>query len=141
MFIRSFLFLLQRCSFCNTSGANIGCCKTTCRRSFHLHCALKNDCRFEFVRLYQSFCSKHDARAIPSTAYDSKDKCVICRKKLGPYAPTKAIQSACCNSWMHKLCLLDTAQKFGDLLKCVICNSMEFFQEDIKRKSVYIPNL
>lgn len=137
------LYHQQNCCYCKKRGANIGCCHKTCRRAFHLPCALKNNTLFEFCETYRSFCNKHHNINRPRhTLHKSDDNCVICLDKMGEYRPTKSISSPCCNksSWYHKRCIQEMAYSSGYFFKCPLCNNSGKFRRRLCYQGVFIPD-
>ncbi|XP_031637487.1 G2/M phase-specific E3 ubiquitin-protein ligase-like [Contarinia nasturtii] len=130
------------CHYCHSNGATIGCCKKSCRHSFHLPCALQNDCRFEFQDPFQSYCDAHHNIKKPKNAHKPSDLCTICYEEMGEYNPVRSIPLPCCNknSWCHKLCLQQYAQTSGYFLKCPLCKDSDTFREWITRRGVFIPD-
>lgn len=51
--------LSQQCVYCKSHGASISCCQERCRKSFHLPCAIENNCDFDLNDENQSFCNLH----------------------------------------------------------------------------------
>lgn len=123
-------------------GATIGCCAKSCRKSFHLPCALKNDCRLEFHDPYQSYCDAHVNIKKPKNAHKPSDLCTICSDEMGEYNLIQSIPLPCCNknAWCHKICLQQYAQTAGYFLKCPLCNASDSFREWIARRGVFIPD-
>lgn len=130
----------QKCTFCRENGANIACCDKKCHRHFHLSCAVKRDCRFEFYDKYKSFCDKHHGL----TAIDrhqKTDPCAICQDDMGQYNVIRSIRSPCCKSgWYHKQCLSRYADAAALFMKCTICNqNIDKFRQALEKRGVFIP--
>lgn len=132
----------QVCYYCKKPGATIGCCIETCKISFHLPCASKQECLFEFVGSYKSFCHKHHGVQPIDTAHAPDDSCSICLDKMGNYHPVRSVRSPCCNqnSWYHKRCLLQMAQTSGYFFRCPLCNNSDVFRNALVMKGVFIPD-
>ncbi|XP_041632973.2 PHD finger protein 7-like [Drosophila kikkawai] len=68
---------LLRCFYCQRLGANIGCCRKRCRRTFHTKCGYDNLTVSQFSGRYNSnYCHKH----IPKyrIRLGTAGHCVIC---------------------------------------------------------------
>lgn len=144
--LSNFLFCwdiyFQKCFYCKKKGATIGCCRAkprSCKRSFHLPCALKENCTFSFSEGFQSFCHSHAAVEL-SSIYEPKTACKICKNEMGEYNIAQSIESSCCRSWYHKLCVAKEAHSIGFALKCFSCDDGTEFQENMLSKGIYIPD-
>lgn len=127
------------CCYCGENSAAIDCCKTNCQRSFHLHCAVVSNCRFEFFEPFRSFChSHHDVD--DTTVHKFNEDCGICHFAMSQYRPIRSVNPQCCRKWFHKRCLLKTAREKGHTFNCPSCGNNERFKESIKRIGIYIPN-
>lgn len=132
----------QKCFYCKKKGATIGCCRAkprSCKRSFHLPCAIKEHCIFSFTEGFQSFCHSH-ANVELSSKYNKKTACKICKNEMGEYNIAQSIESSCCSSWYHKLCVAKEAHSIGFALKCFSCDDENEFQENMFCKGIYIPD-
>lgn len=136
-----FLFF-QTCYYCHQRGATIGCCVKACRRSFHLPCALEQDCRLEFSQTFRSFCDEHHDIKRPRNAHKPTDLCTICYDEMGKFNVIRSIALPCCNknAWCHKLCLQQYAQTSGYFLKCPLCKDSDHFRDWIAERGVFIPD-
>lgn len=136
-------FSKQTCVYCNKRGANIGCCHKSCRRAFHLPCAIKTNVLFEFNDTYRSFCDKHHNINRPRhSQHKSTDLCIICMDEMNKYCPTKSISSPCCkkSSWYHKRCLMEMAYSSGYFFKCPLCNNTAKFRNRLSYQGIFIPD-
>lgn len=133
---------MKRCAFCLASGANISCCDKICRKAFHLPCASKQNCRFEFCGAFESFCDRHHNIEQPKNCHEPNDMCLICHQPMGEYNPIQSMPITCCNtgSWLHKYCLQKYAQTSGYFVKCPLCNDVETFRKNIRRNGVFVPD-
>ncbi|XP_023169179.2 PHD finger protein 7 [Drosophila hydei] len=118
------------CCYCNRRGANVGCCKSGCRRTFHTYCGLENCSQNQFIGTFKSFCNMH-VNTYPERPKHN-DTCVICFetliKKNHRFCCTKYIYGKCCkNGWYHKDCLQRYANSAGYFFKCPLCNDTERF--------------
>lgn len=93
------------CSRCKRKGATIGCCKSSCKKSFHLPCAITSKCSFEFIGTYRSFCNVHIATLNTSKRHAHDEICDICRCEMNEYDRMSSMQTTCCQSdkWFHKV--------------------------------------
>lgn len=130
----------QKCTFCHKNGANISCCDKKCPRSFHLPCAIKQDCRFEFCGAYKSFCHKHH-NLKETDRHQETDLCAICHDEMGKFNVIRSIQSPCCKwGWYHKNCLSQYAAAAALFMKCTICNrKIDEIRQAIEERGVFIP--
>lgn len=140
IFLMFYFFVIQICFYCKESNANIGCCHTSCRRTMHLLCGLNNECRFEFIDTYRSFCNKHATIHKKPSIYRDAELCSICMDKMGKYRSSSSILATCCKKWFHKMCLMSMAQNAGYYFKCPLCNCTESFRDEMSRKGIFIPD-
>lgn len=135
-------FGFQFCHYCLQRSATIGCCGKACRRSFHLPCALKNNCRLEFSNTFRSFCDEHHNIKRPKNVHKPTDLCTICYDEMGNFHIIQSIALPCCNkdAWCHKLCLQKYAQTSGYFLKCPLCKDSDQFRDWIAERGVFIPD-
>lgn len=140
--MENFRFNFQYCHYCHQRGATIGCCVKSCRRSFHLPCALKEDCRFEFSNTFRSFCDEHHNLKRPKNAHKPTDLCTICYDEMGKFNLIQSIALPCCttDAWCHKLCLQKYAQTSGYFLTCPLCKDSDKFRDWITSRGVFIPD-
>ncbi|XP_068141211.1 PHD finger protein 7 [Drosophila tropicalis] len=130
------------CCFCHEQGANIGCCKANCRRTFHTGCGIENKVHNQFCETFKSFCNyhvrRHEYRPKPT------EECVICYEPLigdgMKFNYVTFIYSPCCqNGWYHKTCLQRYANSSGYFFKCPLCNNSETFR-DVSYWGISVPN-
>lgn len=125
------------CYYCKHRGGNIGCCKKGCRKSFHLPCALKNDCLVQFSGAFDSFCQVHHGIETASAVHSTDDRCVLCRHRMEAYHPIKSIPLSCCNNgWCHKNCLKKNAVD-ADEFHCPLCQNDYDFQAHMLENGIY----
>lgn len=138
-----FCIEFQKCFYCKSNGASIGCCVRTCRKSFHLSCGLQNSCTNEFIGNHQSFCHLHFNINTQNTSltHDESVMCSICQLTMGEYHKTSSMQTVCCesNEWFHKKCLKERAYKLEDDFCCPSCGDFDNFRENMLFNSVFIP--
>ncbi|TDG42448.1 hypothetical protein AWZ03_011127 [Drosophila navojoa] len=119
------------CCFCHTGGANIGCCKAGCRRSFHTYCGVENRVQNQFIGTFKSFCNMHVNTYNETPKTD--EQCAICfedlLKRRERFCRTQHIFGKCCkNGWYHKDCLQRYANSAGYFFKCPLCNDITEFK-------------
>lgn len=148
------------CCYCNDFGANINCCYKDCKNSFHLPCAVKQHCLFEFCDSYRSFCYEHSLIEIKNTdgfvnkEHPSNEACCICKEEMNDYHPIESFQLPRCNKdlsnasrqsreridWCHKICMIRYAASSANYFKCPIgCNNIEYFKKVVVRRGIFIP--
>lgn len=52
-----YFLLLQRCEFCQKSGATVGCCLTSCTSNYHFMCSRAKNC--VFLDDKKVYCQRH----------------------------------------------------------------------------------
>lgn len=130
------------CFYCKERGASIGCCNKACRKSFHLPCALKENCLLEFDDEYRSFCHIHAPEIAEQNAiHDEEELCGMCGEIIGIFNCTKSIKYNCCDSvWHHKQCVVKAAYTMGREFACPYCDSKDIFRKQMLLNGVFIPN-
>ncbi|KAL7744812.1 hypothetical protein ACLKA6_007106 [Drosophila palustris] len=119
------------CYYCKRTGANIGCCKINCRKTFHTYCGIKNGAQNQYTGTFKSFCNLHiDSYRERPTA---QVKCAICMEQLigerESFSFAKYIHGKCCNNgWYHRDCLQRYADSAGYFFKCPLCNDTKHFR-------------
>lgn len=132
--------IFQTCFYCKRRGASIGCCKRGCRKSFHLPCAIKNNCLSQFVGSFDSFCHLHHGIDTPDSIHRSDVCCRICQEIMGIYHPVSSIELTCCNGgWCHKKCLMELAHSIGPRFACPLCDNDDDFNTKMLLNGIYIP--
>lgn len=136
--IRRYFPSVQLCFYCKKKGASIGCCKPQCRKSFHLHCGIQNECTVEFLK-YKSFCNNHVVTAAIGT-HNNEEKCGLCSEQMSNYSRVNSMQFFCCtdDKWYHKMCVRKIAFEQGAHLKCPSCENSDFFMEHLLSNGIYI---
>ncbi|XP_016952096.3 PHD finger protein 7 [Drosophila biarmipes] len=121
------------CCYCHQPGANIGCCKFGCRRTFHTKCGIDNLAQNQFRGTYKSFCHQH---VITHHRRPTSDDaiCVICTEQLiekgKRFNAVNMLYSPCCqNGWYHRRCLQKYANTSGYFFKCPLCNNTQEFHD------------
>ncbi|KAH8366934.1 hypothetical protein KR200_005064 [Drosophila serrata] len=130
-----------RCFYCQRLGANIGCCRSSCRRSFHTKCGFENYAVSQFTGSFNSYCHQH----VPKYRFrpGPKEQCMICFDALvakGKFSVARALQSPCCrNGWYHRYCLQMYANSAGYFFNCPLCKNEKKFG-DVALFGISIPN-
>ncbi|XP_037726831.1 PHD finger protein 7 [Drosophila subpulchrella] len=121
------------CVYCQRPGANIGCCKSGCRRTFHTKCGIDHLAQNQFRGTYKSYCHRHvkTHRRRPTSA---DTICTICTELLVEegerFNVVNMLYSPCCrNGWYHRRCLQMYANTSGYFFKCPLCNNNEEFHD------------
>lgn len=121
----------------------MGCCVKQCRKSFHYSCSLKNNCVWEFVGVFKSYCHVHyNTNTLNTTLTHTPDTpCNICDEPMGEFNAVSSLQMMCCSTdqWFHKLCLKKQAVQMEDDFKCPNCANSEVFRENMMMNGVFIP--
>nr|CDJ95539.1 G2/M-phase specific E3 ubiquitin ligase [Haemonchus contortus] len=139
------------CSVCHEKGAGIGCCSTSCRRVFHLPCAIRSMCYLDYEE-FRCFCSKHSTAAFEKTTAslfsldlkkESEDLCCLCMDKVQPKINLHSvIQMDCCGlRFYHFDCMQHASLVRGQEMRCPACNRPNeetCFEERLKRQGIYL---
>lgn len=129
----------KKCYYCDEKDATIECAKKSCMRNFHLICGVKNNCLFEFLDTYASYC--HDHYSIKDDDPKDPSMCFICHEELGAYNPLEWIPSCCRNGWFHADCMRRSALSAGYLFKCPLCGYLkEEYIRRIRMRGVFVPD-
>lgn len=142
MIFNVFCFL-QNCSYCKQGGASIGCWIRVCRKSFHLHCAIANNCATEFTEDYRSYCNVHFCSNTVNTItkHTETESCAICILPMGEWTQYNSIKTICCNdNWIHKKCAKGLAFTMADDFCCPNCQDNDDFRFNMLLSGVYIPD-
>ncbi|XP_030379088.1 uncharacterized protein LOC115627528 [Scaptodrosophila lebanonensis] len=131
-----------QCTFCSKFGANIGCCKKSCHKTFHTGCGYDNGVLYQFYGTYRAYCPKHIR--MHNFRPGPKEICFICLEALAMvgerFSITTMIFSPCCgNGWYHRSCLQKYANSAGYFFKCPLCNDASKFH-DVARWGITIQN-
>uniref|UniRef100_UPI00358DEA53 PHD finger protein 7-like isoform X2 n=2 Tax=Myxine glutinosa TaxID=7769 RepID=UPI00358DEA53 len=130
------------CSFCKERGASIGCDIKSCRKIFHLPCALKNSCLLQFYGNYPSYCEQHRPQQAVgnSTVLNEAQQCIMCFDDIVPEATFCNLCTPCCFHWFHRHCLQKLALNFGlYFFRCPACNNKVDFQNEMLCMGIHIP--
>ncbi|XP_018010558.1 uncharacterized protein LOC108667956 [Hyalella azteca] len=126
------------CCYCSKTGATVGCSNRQCRRSYHMHCALKNKAQFSFLGQFESWCSDHRTfQILPSERSD----CPICMEEVMQEDTDSAVWAPCCrrNDVFHKMCMQRLALSAGYFFKCPLCNDKNRFILTMQNFGIYVP--
>lgn len=134
------------CFYCKQLGANIDCCYENCGKSFHVPCAVREHCLFEFIDKYPSFCHKHSVLQIakterfPNEKHSANEICCICKDEMNKYHPIESFQLTQ-NDWCHKLCMMQYAQASAVHFKCPLNHlDVDTFKNVAVRRGIFIPD-
>ena len=90
-----------KCYYCAKAYATIGCSTKSCKKSYHLPCAIKNRSLQQFCGEFASFCSDHkptqagDRSAIQEAG--EPVPCGVCLEDMGP--TDDLLWGPCCLNW------------------------------------------
>lgn len=130
--------LSQTCYYCKVKGASIGCCCKSCRKSFHLHCALNNKCLVQFRDDYTTYCHGHH-KIERSSLHSKNEMCRLCSQKMEEFHAVTSVELKCCGSkWYHIHCLRKRAYIELDDFCCPNCGNCDVFQDYMLSNGVYI---
>lgn len=133
-----YVYIFQKCNFCNVKGATIGCNVKKCKRTFHRECGLKHKCQFIFKDNYESFC--HDHIQISDTEpVNATNVCAICDEKTEILHPMVCVKCPQCKSGFHSFCLRKQAIQSRNNFKCPLCNSFDEFRNRCQESDIFIP--
>ncbi|CAK1553169.1 unnamed protein product [Leptosia nina] len=156
----------HRCSYCNHSGATLGCFVTKCKKQFHLPCGREKNAVSMFHGNYKSYCQRHAPKQKisgeildcvkkrrqklgpnPANATLSNEAqemvCVICYEAVDAFPTINTFWPPCCarDAWLHRSCLQRMALNAGvHYLKCPLCNDKEQFYDALLSQGFYIPD-
>ena len=142
----------------------MGCGSRSCRKTFHLPCALESGALPQFCGNFSVFCLEHrPSQDCGPVEEGSTSTCGICLDEIrlggdeasagdgdggggggggGGAAPagTWRLWAPCCGGWFHRECLCRLAKSTGYFFKCPLCNNKEEFEREMKNFGVYIPD-
>jgi len=134
-----------KCTECNQKYATVGCSHKSCRKTFHLPCAVRSGAHLQYCGAFSLFCNEHRLKQAPYKDGGGGDKlpeteCGICYDDIPDMADDLAnVWSPCCNKWFHKTCVQRFADTSGYFFKCPLCNNKDDFIEEMKRFGIYVP--
>ncbi|XP_075701051.1 G2/M phase-specific E3 ubiquitin-protein ligase [Rhinoderma darwinii] len=131
-----------RCCVCKGFGASIGCVFPRCKRGYHFPCGTENQCIFQFMDTFRSYCWEHRPVQIPpSTQSNESSPCTICLENVDRVPSYNVLRAPCCKtSWYHRDCLQYQALSAGlFFFRCTVCNNRDLFQKEMLRMGIHIP--
>lgn len=130
--------LFQTCFYCKLKGANIGCSRKSCRKSFHLPCALENNGLVQFCDKFDSFCHIH--HGIERQSIHSKDEiCALCSQSMKEFHAVTSIELDCCgDKWYHRNCLRKLAFEKQNNFCCPNCGDHDDFRNFMLKNGVFV---
>ncbi|KAM9356108.1 G2/M phase-specific E3 ubiquitin-protein ligase [Pholidichthys leucotaenia] len=131
------------CCVCKKKGACVGCCVKSCRKMIHFPCGKKQEFVSQFTGLFPSYCADHSPSQSLSVGLDASlpQSCSICLEPIDPVLSYSILKCPSChNSWFHRDCVQRQAYNAGlFFFRCTLCNNKEFFQEEMLRMGIFIP--
>ncbi|XP_070180549.1 uncharacterized protein [Littorina saxatilis] len=137
------------CQYCRMKGATIGCCVSSCRKTFHFRCGREAGGLSQFYEEFRSYCPEHRPRqATPTSTSDrlafygtAKSTCSICMLAVEARSSNDTLRSPCCrHAWFHRDCIQRYAVSAGAyFFKCPLCNNKELFEAEMLEYGIYIP--
>lgn len=85
------------CFYCRLKGANIGCCRKSCRKSFHLPCLLQHNGSVQFCDKFDSFCHIHH-NVERSSIHSKEEICSLYSQNMMEIHAITSIELNCCGS-------------------------------------------
>jgi len=141
-----------RCFLCSKYSATVGCCTSSCPRSFHLPCLLRSGGLAQFFGAFEAHCAEHRPRQrVPEACWAARGKgaltprqgqCGVCLERVA-LAPggEASLWAPCCKAWYHRACVEKLCLAAGrHHTRCPLCTSKEAFQQEMLRCGVYIPD-
>ncbi|XP_014673098.1 PREDICTED: uncharacterized protein LOC106813472 [Priapulus caudatus] len=137
--------LKQKCVYCKKIGGTIGCSLKSCRKVYHYCCGMKNGSLFQYFGTFCSYCIEHrphQTSAVSRLAFQglTHNTCAICLSSVETHVSIETIRTPCCrNNWLHRGCVQRQALNAGYFFKCPLCCNKEYFQKEMLKCGVYIP--
>ena len=139
------------CVTCKATGATVGCCNKSCKKTYHFTCGVKSRMMNQYFGAFNSYCLKHQpVQTIVMDNYDIKAArasnstatCTICHEEVPAYPTFDVLWAPCCKkqSWFHRNCMQQLALSAGYFFKCPICSNNTLFCCEMKRYGIYIPD-
>lgn len=131
-----------RCFKCKRSGATVGCCKKTCKKTFHFPCGIEKEMLNQFCGTFNSYCIQHrPVQEVPVESNEQNATCAVCLEDVVAKPSLDTLWAPCCKkqSWFHRGCLQNLALSAGYFFKCPICSDNILFCEEMKKFGVHIP--
>ena len=138
------------CVSCKASGATVGCCNKSCKKTYHFICGVESQMLNQYFGAFNSYCPKHQPyQIIVMDTYNLKTAkesnatatCTICHEEVPAYPTFDVLWAPCCKkqSWFHRICMQKLALSAGYFFKCPICSNNTQFCCEMKRFGIYIP--
>ncbi|XP_065209618.1 pineapple eye protein-like [Planococcus citri] len=132
------------CSYCQHSGATIGCNVKQCKKKFHYPCGIQHGSLHLFYGQFKSYCYAHrPSQRIPQDAIKLTEKsiCVMCQDEVTAKPLPSTVWAACCRTtWLHRNCVQRMAINAGYFFKCPNCNNKDIFRKEMLENGIYIPD-
>jgi len=145
-----------KCTVCNQKYATVGCAHKSCRKTFHLPCAVRSKALLQYCDQFSLYCHEHRLKQRPFAKMTSPKKsgseepkmvnpkwsptCGICYDDITtPTDDLAVVWSPCCEKWFHKPCVQRFADTSGYFFKCPLCNNKDDFVEEMKQFGIYVP--
>ncbi|GFY07575.1 hypothetical protein TNCV_3650821 [Trichonephila clavipes] len=130
-----------KCFHCKLSGATVGCCKGSCRRTFHYPCSVKSHSLNQFFDKFLSYCELHRPWQEAIETPEEEFYCRICYLPLSEKDTKNCLYTSCCNhNWYHHACLQKYALSAGRyFFKCPLCNNSSDFLKEVEFYGICIP--
>lgn len=128
----------QTCFYCKLKGANIGCCKKSCRKSFHLPCLLENNGLVQFSGKFDAFCHIHHGIE-RSGIHSNEEICLLCSQSMKEFHPVTSIELDCCGSkWYHRNCFKNLSHERQGNFCCPNCDDSDGFHHSMQKNGIYV---
>ncbi|XP_017076034.2 G2/M phase-specific E3 ubiquitin-protein ligase [Drosophila eugracilis] len=132
----------RKCYYCMKMGASIQCHR--CSAIFHLKCGIENQCTFEFIHKFWSYCDSctpMDDYKLQLVSNPPKNRiCDICLRSICQFKLYNIAYGDCCRrGFAHKSCMRRYALSSGYYLLCIWCRSKDF-RNLIRLQSIFVPD-
>jgi len=138
-----------KCTICTQKYATVGCAAKSCRKTFHLTCAVRSKALLQYCGQFSLYCHEHRLKQRPFAKMAKRNEgeddqtsfsCGICYDDIAtPLDDLAVIWSPCCEKWFHKGCVQHFADTSGYFFKCPLCNNKDDFVEEMKQFGIYVP--
>ncbi|TRY75628.1 hypothetical protein TCAL_09739 [Tigriopus californicus] len=133
-----------KCVYCKQKGATVGCARSTCKKSYHLPCGMRNKSVQQYFDQFKSFCSAHrPVQKVAPTAVRpaqvARPECGLCARALDKLRPTfYVLRAPCCGGWLHRDCLQSAILAEAGT-QCPLCFDNTVFAREIRIYGLYFP--
>lgn len=133
-----------KCVYCKRKGATVGCARSTCKKSYHLPCGMRNKSVQQYFDQFKSFCSSHRpvqkvTPPLVKAARVALKECGLCARALDQLRPTfYVLRAPCCGGWLHRDCL-QSAILADAGAQCPLCLDVTVFAREIRIFGLYFP--